>query len=132
MARGTALELRCGSCHSAPTFPTGRRARGILGELYVSPNRRWMTWTGQYAEPTERRRNRLPGPRRESPEGPGTTWRPIPAEGIRHDCPQHGLRRSLTEPELWTVIRSMPEGSRALYLPAADDGLSRPGEAVAS
>jgi hypothetical protein len=132
MARGTALELRCGACHSASTFPTGRRGRDVLGELYVSPDRRWMTWTGQYAAPSDRRRNRMPGPRRESPTGPGTTWRPIPAEGISHECPMHGPRHSMTEPELWAVVRSMPDGSRAVYLPSAEDGLTGPGEAVAS
>lgn len=113
------FELRCGSCHSTPSFPSGDRAReALLGELYVSPNFHWMAWTGPYRHAAEQINNVLPGPRRARPGDPGTTWRPVPREGIRHHCRAAGHHMALTESQLWTLVRAVSSTASILYLPA--------------
>jgi hypothetical protein len=121
MARGASLELRCGRCHSGPIFPTDRRARAeLLGEIYVSPCRSWMTWSGHYADEAEQWRNRLPNPRQVGNGGSGTTWRPVPRDGVRHTCGPAGHAIALTEKELWGLVRALPDGASVLLLPATE------------
>ena len=124
MARGISLELRCGTCHSNSFFPVGGDGRGhLLGELYVSPNRTWMTWTGHYRQGRrDAERNQLPGPRQLRPAGPGTTWRAVPPEGVQHGCRTGRHRMVLTEAELWELVRRLPADATVLFLPAANWG----------
>jgi hypothetical protein len=122
MARGISLEFRCGRCHSNPIFPASGRARGdILGELYVSPNRTWMAWSGQYRRGRDRERNLLPGPRQLGSATPGTTWRAVPREGVSHECRSGGHRIVLTEADLWKLVELLPPHATVLYLPAERD-----------
>ena len=119
MARGISLDLRCDTCHSNSFFPTGGLGRGnLLGELYVSPNRTWMTWTGHYRQGRDAERNILPGPHQQQTAGPGTTWRPVPRDGVQHECRAGGHRMVLTEAQLWKLVRPLPADATVLYLPA--------------
>ena len=121
MARGISIELRCGGCHSSSIFPEPRRAReSTLGELYVSPSGTWMAWSGPYERQKDRERNWLPGPRQLSESGPGTTWRPVPQRGVVHECAEFRHTITLTESELWTLLRSLPADQDILYLPSRE------------
>lgn len=122
MARGIALELRCDTCHSNSLFPAGGRGRGnLLGELYVSPDRTWMTWTGHYRQASDAEHNRLPGPLQQRPGGPGTTWHAVPRDGVQHQCRPGSHRMVLTETELWELVRRLPADATVLYLPSAPE-----------
>ena len=118
MARGISLELRCGMCHSTSPFPATGLGRGdFLGEIYVSPNRTWMTWSGPYRAGRDELRNRLPGPRQVQADGPGTTWRPVPRAGVQHECRTGAHRMALTEAQLWDLVRKLPSDATVLFLP---------------
>lgn len=122
MARGIALELRCDTCHSNSLFPAGGRGRGnLLGELYVSPDRTWMTWTGHYRQASDAEHNRLPGPLQQRPGGPGTTWRAVPRDGVQHQCRPGSHHMVLIETELWELVRRLPADATVLYLPSAPE-----------
>ena len=106
-------------CHSTSSFPASGFGRGdLLGELYVSPNRTWMTWTGHYRPGRDERRNQLPGPRQLQDGGPGTTWRAVPRDGVQHECRAGKHRMVLTEAELWSLVRPLPADATVLFLPA--------------
>ena len=118
MTRGTSLELRCGTCRSNLSFPAHGSSRSeLLGELYVSPNRVWMAWTGPYRSRLDWQRNRLPGPTDVDRTGSGTTWRPIPRGGVEHECLTGRHRMVLAEAELWALVRRLPEEAGVLFLP---------------